>query len=93
METDLSKVMNYMHKHSGVVKQVLPFLIFINFVSGALASRYTVSIPATQLILNEKDKVLIVHLHDYLIGWSHLIKILGPEIFDLPTKDGNIPFY
>lgn len=62
------------------------------FVSGALASRYTTSIPATQLILNEKDKVLIAHLHDYSDWVVTFDKNLGPEIFDQPTKDGNIPF-
>jgi hypothetical protein len=63
-----------------------------SFVSGALASRYTESIPATQLILNEKDKVLIAHLHDYSDWVVTFDKNLGPEIFDQPTKDGNIPF-
>lgn len=62
------------------------------FVSGALASRYTSSIPATQLILNEKDKVLIAHLHDYSDWVVTFDKNLGPEIFDQPAKDGNIPF-
>src|SRR5690606_20711012 len=35
------------------------------FIAGALASRFTESIPSTQLRLNDKDKVLLTHLHDF----------------------------
>lgn len=81
------------HKYSGSGKTGITIFDNIQtFVSGALASRYTVSIPATQLILNEKDKVLIAHLHDYSDWVVTFDKNLGPEIFDQPTKDGNIPF-
>lgn len=62
------------------------------FISGALASNYTESIPATQLILNDRDKVLLAHLHDYSDWVITFDKNLGPQIFDQPSKDGNIPF-
>ncbi len=62
------------------------------FIAGALASRYTDSIPATQLILNDKDKVLLTHLHDYSDWVVTFDKNLGAQIFDQPSLDGRIPF-
>lgn len=62
------------------------------FISSALASKYTDSIPATQLILNDRDKVLLAHLHDYSDWVITFDKNLGPQIFDQPSKDGKIPF-
>ena len=62
------------------------------FISCALASKYTESIPATQLILNERDKVLLAHLHDYSDWVITFDKNLGPQIFDQPSKNGKIPF-
>ena len=62
------------------------------FISGALASKYTESIPSTQLRLNDKDKVLLSHLHDYSDWVITFDKNLGPQIFDQPSKDGKIPF-
>lgn len=63
-----------------------------SFVSSALASEFTTSIPSTQLRLNDKDKVLLTHLHDYSDWVITFDKNLGPQIFDQPSKDGNIPF-
>ncbi|WP_417558324.1 methylation-associated defense system ATP-binding protein MAD8 [Mesoflavibacter zeaxanthinifaciens] len=63
-----------------------------SFVSSALVSKYTDSIPSTQLRLNDKDKVLLTHLHDYSDWVVTFDKNLGPEIFDQPSKDGKIPF-
>ncbi|NML38184.1 ATP-binding protein [Chitinophaga sp. G-6-1-13] len=62
------------------------------FIAGALASRFTESIPSTQLRLNDKDKVLLTHLHDYSDWVITFDKNLGPQVFDQPSKDGKIPF-
>lgn len=62
------------------------------FVSGALASKFTEAIPSTQLRLNDNDKVLLTHLHDYSDWVVTFDKNLGPQIFDQPSKDGKIPF-
>ncbi|MDF1865318.1 MAG: ATP-binding protein [Saprospiraceae bacterium] len=62
------------------------------FIAGALASKYTESIPSTQLRLNDRDKVLLTHLHDYSDWVITFDKNLGPQIFDQPSKDGKIPF-
>jgi hypothetical protein len=63
-----------------------------SFIAGALASGHTVSIPSTQLRLNDKDKVLLTHLHDYSDWVITFDKNLGPQIFDKPSHDGKIPF-
>jgi len=63
-----------------------------SFIAGALASKYTESIPSTQLRLNDKDLVLLTHLHDYSDWVITFDKNLGPQIFDQPSKDGKIPF-
>jgi hypothetical protein len=63
-----------------------------SFVSSALASEFTTSIPSTQLRLNDRDKVLLTHLHDYSDWVITFDKNLGPQIFDQPSKDGKIPF-
>ncbi|MFL0147984.1 ATP-binding protein [Tenacibaculum maritimum] len=63
-----------------------------SFVSSALVSKFTSSIPSTQLRLNDRDKVLLTHLHDYSDWVITFDKNLGPQIFDQPSKDGKIPF-
>lgn len=63
-----------------------------SFIAGALASGHTLSIPSTQLRLNDKDKVLLTHLHDYSDWVITFDKNLGPQIFDKPSNDGKIPF-
>lgn len=63
-----------------------------NFVASALASKYTESIPATQLTLNDRDKVLLEHLHDHSDWVITFDKNLGPQIFDQPSKQGKTPF-
>lgn len=63
-----------------------------SFVSSALVSNFTTSIPSTQLRLNDRDKVLLTHLHDYSDWVITFDKNLGPQIFDQPSKDGKIPF-
>lgn len=63
-----------------------------SFIAGALASKHTESIPSTQLRLNDRDKVLLTHLHDYSDWVITFDKNLGPQIFDQPSKEGKIPF-
>jgi DNA phosphorothioation-dependent restriction protein DptH len=63
-----------------------------SFIGGALASRYTDSIPSTQLRLNDKDKVLLSHLHDYSDWVITFDKNLGPQIYDQPSKEDKVPF-
>lgn len=63
-----------------------------SFIAGALASRFTESVPSTQLRLNDKDKVLLTHLHDFSDWVITFDKNLGPQVFDQPSKDGKIPF-
>ncbi|MDP1843284.1 MAG: hypothetical protein Q8K64_07665 [Sediminibacterium sp.] len=62
------------------------------FVAGALASKYTEAIPATSLLLREADKVLINNIHDYSDWVVTFDRNLGPEVYDLPGKDGEVPF-
>jgi len=62
------------------------------FIAGALASKYTDSLPATSLLLKEADKVLINNIHDISDWVVTFDKNLGPEIYDLPGSDGEIPF-
>ena len=66
---------------------------FKYFVAGALASKYTEAIPATSLLLREADKVLINNVHDYSDWVVTFDRNLGPEVYDLPGKDGEIPFF
>ncbi|WP_213087048.1 methylation-associated defense system ATP-binding protein MAD8 [Chitinophaga agrisoli] len=62
------------------------------FIAGALASKFTESVPSTRLRLNDKEKVLLTHLHDYSDWVITFDKNLGPQMFDQPSKDGKIPF-
>ena len=80
-------------KYDGIGAQAVQlFENLQTFISSALASKYTESIPATQLILNDRDKVLLTHLHDYSDWVITFDKNLGPQIFDQPSKNGRIPF-
>jgi DNA phosphorothioation-dependent restriction protein DptH len=63
-----------------------------SFIACSLASRPTKSIPSTRLILREADKVLINNVHDFSDWVITFDKHLGPEVYDLPGKDGDIPF-
>lgn len=63
-----------------------------SFIASTLATQYTDSIPSTQLKLNDKEKVLITHLHDNSDWVITFDKNLGPQIFDQPSKQGKIPF-
>lgn len=63
-----------------------------SFVACSLASKPTDSIPSTRLILRDTDKVLINNVHDFSDWVITFDKHLGPEVYDLPGKDGDIPF-
>ncbi len=68
------------------------FNMMQKFVAGAMAGRPTDSIPATNLTLSEPDKVLLSSIHefsDWVVTFDHN---LGPEVFDLPTTEGEVPF-
>ena len=62
------------------------------FVAATLAVGDTRSVPATFLELQESDKFLLSFIHevsDWVITFD---KNMGPELFDLPGKPGEIPF-
>ncbi|MFT3738471.1 MAG: ATP-binding protein [Breznakibacter sp.] len=73
-------------------KGVQFFGTFQSFIAGALSTQSTESVPSTELILSEKDKVLISLLHDNSDWVITFDRNLGPQIFDQPSKDGHIPF-
>jgi len=62
------------------------------FTSCALLLGYTDAIPSTQMVLNERDKVLITHLHDYSDWVVTFDKNMGPEVYDQPSNGEDIPF-
>jgi hypothetical protein len=62
------------------------------FTSCALLLGYTEAIPSTQMVLNERDKVLITHLHDYSDWVVTFDKNMGPEVYDQPSNGEDIPF-
>jgi DNA phosphorothioation-dependent restriction protein DptH len=80
---------------SGQKRTDVAISIFKNvqtFIAGALASKYTDALPATSLLLKETDKVLINNIHDFSDWVVTFDKNLGPEIYDLPGNEGEIPF-
>jgi hypothetical protein len=50
------------------------------------------SLPATKLLLRQSDNVLISRIHESSDWVVTLDRNLGPEIFDLPTKEVSKPF-
>ncbi|MBB4804369.1 hypothetical protein HNP37_004456 [Flavobacterium nitrogenifigens] len=62
------------------------------FVAGSLAINSTEAIPSIELRLSNRDKVLLSQLHEFSDWVVTFDKNLGPQIFDQPSKDGNIPF-
>ena len=75
-----------------VNKAISIFESIQTFIAGALASKYTDATPATSLLLKDADKVLINNIHDYSDWVVTFDKNLGPEVYDLPGKEGEIPF-
>lgn len=68
------------------------YATFQSFTAGALASHKTDAVPAVSLNLTERDKVLLTHLHEFSDWVITFDKNLGPQIFDMPSPDGKIPF-
>jgi DNA phosphorothioation-dependent restriction protein DptH len=62
------------------------------FVAGSLAINSTEAIPSIELRLSNRDKVLLSQLHEFSDWVVTFDKNLGTQIFDQPSKDGNIPF-
>lgn len=62
------------------------------YTAGALASHKTDAVPAVNLNLNDRDRVLLSHLHEFSDWVITFDKNLGPQIFDMPSDDGKIPF-
>lgn len=63
-----------------------------SFVANSLSSDREQSVPATRLELNEADKVLLSFIHDVSDWVVTFDKNMGPEVYDLPGKEGEIPF-
>ena len=57
-----------------------------------MASHKTDAVPAVNLNLSDRDRVLISHLHEFSDWVITFDKNLGPQIFDMPSDDGKIPF-
>lgn len=68
------------------------YATYQSFTAGALASHKTDTVPAVNLNLTERDKVLLAHLHEFSDWVITFDKNLGPQIFDMPSPDGKIPF-
>ena len=62
------------------------------FTARALTAEETNSLPATNLRLNEADKVLLHTVHVYSDWVVTFDKNMGPEVYDLPGENGSIPF-
>lgn len=62
------------------------------FVANSLSTNREQSVPSTRLELKESDKVLLSFIHDISDWVVTFDKNMGPEVYDLPGKDGEIPF-
>ena len=63
-----------------------------SFVANSLSTNREQSVPATRLELNESDKVLLSFIHDISDWVVTFDKNMGPEVYDLPGVEGEIPF-
>lgn len=63
-----------------------------SFVANSLSTITEKSVPATRLELNESDKVLLSFIHDISDWVVTFDKNMGPEVYDLPGVEGEIPF-
>lgn len=63
-----------------------------SFIAHSLSSDREQSIPSTRLELNESDKVLLSLIHDASDWVVTFDKNMGPEVYDLPGREGEIPF-
>lgn len=65
---------------------------FQKIVSTSLTGKITTSLPATELSLSDIDRVLIEQVHEYSEWVVTFDRHLGPEIFDSPKGEREIPF-
>ncbi len=63
-----------------------------SFIAHSLSSDREQSVPSTRLELNESDKVLLSLIHDASDWVITFDKNMGPEVYDLPGREGEIPF-
>ncbi len=63
-----------------------------SYVAHSLSANKGLSVPATCLELNETEKVLLSFIHDISDWVVTFDKNMGPEVYDLPGKEGEIPF-
>ena len=63
-----------------------------SFVANSLSTNREQSVPSTRLELNESDKVLLSFIHDISDWVVTFDKNMGPEVYDLPGTNGEIPF-
>lgn len=62
------------------------------FIAYSLSGTATDSTPATELVLLNSDTVLIDKIHQHSDWVITFDRHLGPEVFDLPNVEGQIPF-
>lgn len=65
---------------------------FQTFTAGSLAAGNTDSVPARRLRLTDKDQVLLSHLHSFSDWVITFDRDLGPQIFDQPSGQNEIPY-
>ncbi|KAA6331534.1 hypothetical protein EZS27_019863, partial [termite gut metagenome] len=85
----------YSENHAGEDFASTTVDLFANmqaFVANTIAVGDTQSVLATGLELKEQDKFLLSFIHDVSDWVITFDKNMGPEIFDLPGKPGEIPF-
>lgn len=90
---DVMKWVNYIDVNKS--KGILSTALLTNFqknIACALASHNTDALPSIQLDLNDRDKVLISHLHEFSDWVITFDKNLGPQVFDQPSVNEDIPF-
>lgn len=63
-----------------------------SFVANSLSTSRDQSVPSTRLELKDSDKVLLSFIHDISDWVVTFDKNMGPEVYDLPGKEGEIPF-
>ncbi|UYZ61320.1 ATP-binding protein [Hymenobacter latericus] len=79
---------------AGAVGEVLhqAFGYLSEFTATCLAGKPTASLPATELRLGGPESVLIDKIHTYSDWVVTFDRHLGPELFDLPVEEGQVPF-
>src|SRR5699024_10109915 len=65
---------------------------FQTCTAGSLAAGHTDSVPVRRLRLTDKDLVLLSHLHSFSDWVVTFDRDLGPQIFDQPSGQNEIPY-